>query len=98
MQQAGGFSEPPIIIRMWCTRYKIIASERLVLWMNLILDAHCVRIDSLLPRHALKTRKDAAIVVLVGVKGEPALLTAIVPSETDKVLLRFRQRHQCAET
>lgn len=54
---------------------------------KLVLHRHGVGIDGLFTGDAFEAGEDAAVVVLVALHGEAALLVAILPGEADEVLL-----------
>src|ERR1039458_4714843 len=64
----------------------------------LVLHGHRVGIDGFFACNPFKSRKQAAIVVLIRLKCDPALLAAVVPSNADKVLLRFGEGQQGSES
>src|SRR5665213_3854994 len=53
-----------------------------------------VRVNGLFAGNAFQSRQDAAIVVLVALHREAALLVCVGPCQTDKMFLRFCQRHK----
>lgn len=53
---------------------------------TLILNRHGIRVYGLLPGYSFETEKNTAIVVLITLHDETALLISIGPGDTDEVL------------
>ena len=62
-----------------------------------ILYGHRGRIHRFLPRQSFEPGENSAVIVLVALHGEAALLIAVRPSEPDEMLLGFTESHQCAD-
>jgi len=60
----------------------------------LVLHGHGVGVDCFLPGNSFQPGQQAAVVVLVCLERDAALLARIVPGQTDEVFLRFAQRQQ----
>jgi hypothetical protein len=61
-----------------------------------VLHSHCVGVNSLLAGDAFEAGQQSAVIVLIRLKSKRALLTTVASGQPDKMLLRFGQRHTCA--
>src|SRR4029077_7047506 len=62
----------------------------------LILDRHGVGVHGFLAGNTFESRQYSSIIILVALHRKTALLVAIGPSQTNKMLLRLGKSHECA--
>src|SRR5437868_13294899 len=62
--------------------------------LALILDVQGVGVHGFLAGYAFEAGEEAAVIVLIRLNGNSALLAIIVPSQADVMLFRFRQQHE----